>query len=246
VIPIGYIIYVVTLIWWKDLMPSLDAIDPNGRAMRELALYFFRIIAVVAIWVPNIVICTFSITTETSWGLSLAIQLGSVQAIISAIAILTKRDVRKYVMDLITLSYLTSACNNKRDERGKVKTPPIAKQGDGKIQQDSPKSFWFEDSDNEFCEEGQIEFEQSSCQGNTDVGAEPLTIGEIYSIVDLEHVCQPLNPHCDSKLVEEVGSIIQHVDGTADFAVDSDINDCDVVAPATNGNAHGGDGDDLY
>jgi len=105
-IPLAYLIYVCIVIWRKKLMP-----DVEGR-LKELAYFFFRIILVfVVFWLPgmSLVIMShlgdyFPIPYEGIFAVIGLIFCG-LQPVGSFIMAMTKSDVKKYVIKLVTLSY---------------------------------------------------------------------------------------------------------------------------------------------
>jgi len=106
-LPIIFVCSVCIIIWCRGYMPSMNGMSVRDRAMRELAWYFFRIIAVFfACWVPGIVCYVYSNSNRVSWGFQVALILGAIQPTLSTAMAMTKSDVRKYVFDLLTLSYV--------------------------------------------------------------------------------------------------------------------------------------------
>jgi hypothetical protein len=114
--PIIYLCYVCIVIWYRGLVPSL------GGRLREVSLYFFRIIVIfLVIWLPSIALMLWngpvrtrdlvqfereSVTKQPHFSLYPAgLLLCAIQSIVSTVMALTKTDVRKCVMDLLTLSY---------------------------------------------------------------------------------------------------------------------------------------------
>jgi len=106
-VPIAYVLWVTIRIWWKGYIPSLKGATSRARAMRQLAFYFSRIVmAFVAVWFPAMIMVIYSMLAQTWWWLLLALCLFGLQPILSTVMVLTKDDSRKYVLDLVTLSYL--------------------------------------------------------------------------------------------------------------------------------------------
>jgi hypothetical protein len=114
--PIIYLCYVCIIIWYRGLVPSL------GGRLREISLYFFRIIVVFLVfWLPSIALMLATgpvrtrdlvqfnqevFTKQSKLSLYPAgLLLCAIQSIVSTSMTLTKTDVRKYVIDLLTLSY---------------------------------------------------------------------------------------------------------------------------------------------
>jgi hypothetical protein len=126
--PIIYLCYVCIIIWYRGLVPSL------GGRLREISLYFFRIIVVyLVVWLPSIALMLttgpvrsrdFIKLTEESSTENLyeernvflypaGLLLCAIQAIVSTGMALSKTDVRKYVIDLLTLSY----CRHREEDQ---------------------------------------------------------------------------------------------------------------------------------
>ena len=120
-IPLGYVLYATILIWWKGYLPKVTgATSPRNRAMRELALYFFRIVAVfIAVWLPRgIFIYIADYKEDSEWADLVAQCVVAIQPILTAGLVLTKSDAKRYVRDLVTLKYLfggddRSCCGSK-------------------------------------------------------------------------------------------------------------------------------------
>ena len=105
--PILYTCYVTFLIWLRGYIPSVNGATATDRAMRELAIYFRRIIVVfIVIWIPVGILANSPSWFGNSWGWVLAYWLAAIQPILTTCTILTKTDARKYIWDLVTLSYL--------------------------------------------------------------------------------------------------------------------------------------------
>ena len=133
--PIMYLCYVCIIIWYRGLVPSL------GGRLREISLYFFRIIFVfLVIWLPSLALMLWNgpvrtrdivqfdqelSTKQSNSSLFPAgLLLCAIQSIVSTGMALTKTDVRKCVIDLLTLSYCRrcdkvqedSSLNGRREE----------------------------------------------------------------------------------------------------------------------------------
>jgi len=112
--PFLYVLVVSILIWWKGyLKPNKDnrqqPVTSLEKAMRELAVYFFRIISVfVAVWLPSLCLTAYGVKTVDSkgWVFVLTGILTALQPLLTFCVVLTKSDVRGYILDLITLSFL--------------------------------------------------------------------------------------------------------------------------------------------
>ena len=95
----------------------------SDRALRELALYFGRIILVYfGFWVPGIVLTMVTVLTQQYWWIVLASLLFSVQPLVTFAVILTKTDVRRYIRDLVTLSYLFGEASSEQQKQGSLTT----------------------------------------------------------------------------------------------------------------------------
>jgi len=107
-LPIGFVCSVCIVIWYRGYMPSGNGILALDKATGELAWYFFRILAVFgSIWVPAIIISAYTVATEKIWGGCVVVLLFAIQPILSVCMAMTKSDVKKYIFDLVTLSYFT-------------------------------------------------------------------------------------------------------------------------------------------
>jgi hypothetical protein len=140
ILPFGYVICVNVLIWWRGYIPPKSAASVRNKAMRELAFYFYRIIAVfIGIWIPLVM---FNVYSSASWANMLVGSLGAIQPILTTCMILTKSDARKYILDLVTLSYLFGNCTYKED-----KTLPT---GGNETAASKETSFAFAETDVDF------------------------------------------------------------------------------------------------
>ena len=116
--PIAYVIYVVIVVWHRGYIPPMYGTTPNERAMRELSLYFLRIVGVFfGVWIPTVVFSAlYGRPGETAWAPFASGLLSALQPIATFVAILMKTDAKKYILDLVTLSYL----RQKRKDGDKV------------------------------------------------------------------------------------------------------------------------------
>lgn len=106
ILPILYGAYAGVLIWWRGLIPSVNGSSVREKANREVALYFLRIIVVFfGIWIPGIIVGLYSTSSERLWGNILVHCLWSAQPVVTFCVVMTKSDARKYITDLLTLSY---------------------------------------------------------------------------------------------------------------------------------------------
>jgi len=110
-LPIGFFTSVCITIWRHGLMPSISGTSLRDKALRELAWYFFRIIAVFgACWIPFVIINSVGGT----WRFSVAFLTLAMQQILSTSVAMTKSDVRKHIIDLLTLSYVRAKSQEPR------------------------------------------------------------------------------------------------------------------------------------
>eukprot|EP00533_Pseudo-nitzschia_delicatissima_P008142 CAMPEP_0116082198 /NCGR_PEP_ID=MMETSP0327-20121206/2604_1 /TAXON_ID=44447 /ORGANISM="Pseudo-nitzschia delicatissima, Strain B596" /LENGTH=643 /DNA_ID=CAMNT_0003572987 /DNA_START=748 /DNA_END=2679 /DNA_ORIENTATION=- len=108
-LPFLYVVYATVLIWWRGYLPSTQKATAREKAMRELAFFFFRIVAVfILIWFPMVTLFVSVYMTEGDWTRLLCYCLMSIQPILTFCMILTKSDVRIYLWQLVTLSYCVS------------------------------------------------------------------------------------------------------------------------------------------
>jgi len=103
-IPVGYLCYVSITIWRCGLLPFAT----NG--MRELAWFYFRIVLVFLLtWIPGLLLLdvgAFGPVGNSNQPLAnIGILLLTLQPTLSVCLAMTKSDVRKYLYDLVTLSY---------------------------------------------------------------------------------------------------------------------------------------------
>lgn len=107
--PILYTLNGACIIWWRGYIPSLSSggATPTDRARRELGFFFMRIVLVyLAVWLPVIGLFLYVSITEEIWIYAVTNWLFAIQPILTFGMILTKPDARKYIVDLVTLSYL--------------------------------------------------------------------------------------------------------------------------------------------
>jgi hypothetical protein len=121
--PFAYVVYVAFLIWWKGYLPSLNGATARAKALRQLAFYFFRIVAVfVVVWLPVFLLLALALQLQKYWLLVLGYCLTASQPILTFCVMLTKADIRKYIWDFISLSYLLGDCN-RPSNRNSDKSP---------------------------------------------------------------------------------------------------------------------------
>ena len=113
-VPFGYVVYVAVLIRYKGYLPSAAAASPRKKALRELALYFFRIVAVfVGIWLPRGIFVYIADFSESSqWADLIAQLVVGIQPILTTCLVMTKSDAKRYILDLVTVSYLFGDSND--------------------------------------------------------------------------------------------------------------------------------------
>lgn len=130
-LPLYYVIYVTILILWRGYIPSLSGATARKRAMRELAIYFFRIVAVfIGIWLPRGFLIYWADWTGQKWADLVAQYVVAIQPILTTCLVLTKSDAKKYIQDLVTLSY----CFGDSARRTKRTTSETKEKGEIKIQ----------------------------------------------------------------------------------------------------------------
>jgi hypothetical protein len=124
----GVVGYVCIIIWHRGNMPSMDGIIVRDKALRTLVWYFFRIIAVFgACWLPTLILASFSTFTGIWWSYPVAGLISALQPILSTAVAMTKSDVKKYIVDLITLSYIrtTESQQPRNSEELYIGTAPV-------------------------------------------------------------------------------------------------------------------------
>jgi hypothetical protein len=126
-LPIVYVLNVTIVIWWRGYIPSANGASPIDKDMRELSLYFFRIVGVfMGIWIPLGLVQAIAIESEEGWAFVIPWWFIAIQPILRTCMVLTKPNARKYILDLVTLSYLFGICTRRNEKKGaqdKTKTP---------------------------------------------------------------------------------------------------------------------------
>jgi hypothetical protein len=108
-LPILYAIHVTIFVWCHGYIPSTHGATPSAKATRELAFYFYRISGTfVGIWIPAMAIHLYGAFEGEDWPTFVAFILGAIQPIVTFCVILKKSDTKKYIVKLVTLSYLFS------------------------------------------------------------------------------------------------------------------------------------------
>ena len=124
VVPLGCVLVVSFLIWWRGYLPSMTGTDRYKRDMRQLVLFFCRIVGVfLFIWLPAFISKFVVNPVELGkyyWVDVMALCFVAFQPTLTTCMVLTKRDARKYIVDLVTLSYLFGDCAC-RKEKAKFK-----------------------------------------------------------------------------------------------------------------------------
>jgi len=108
-LPIPYIMWAAALIRKRGYLPSRIGRNAsngaNERALRELAIYFFRIIGVFfRIWIPVTVLNVICIAMKWDWYFVPVPCLSAIQPVVTFIVILSKSDCKSYIHDLVTFS----------------------------------------------------------------------------------------------------------------------------------------------
>lgn len=152
--PFLYVVYATTVIWWRGYIPPPQALTSRNKAMRELAFYFFRIVAVFfGVWVPAVFFFAYAELSGRKWGVVVAQCLTALQPTLTTCLILTKSDAKRYILDLVTLSYIfgDSCCNRFSHEIEKRRTSsnrsadadPIESTDEGAIHDEEADSLIF-------------------------------------------------------------------------------------------------------
>jgi len=106
-VPMLVLVYFGLVIWWGGYLPSRDGSTSRDKALRQLVLFFLRIVGVFfVIWFPMVLLIIEGIRLPRFWYFVISWSLGGIQPILTGLMILTKSDVRKYIMDLLTCTYL--------------------------------------------------------------------------------------------------------------------------------------------
>lgn len=117
-----YVIRVSIVVVRRGYVPSLNGSTPTDRAVRGLAFFFFRVTMIfLVIYLPSMVLSLLR-NFIFFWFGAMAYQMVDyflffflyLQPIITFCMVLTKPDVKKYIKDFVTLSYLFGGCTSKR------------------------------------------------------------------------------------------------------------------------------------
>jgi len=107
-IPVLYILVVAFLIWWREYIPPINGPSASARAARALAFYFYRVLGTYFIlYIPGCVLGRYPQCTSIT-GLVV-----SINPIGTFCVIIKKSDVKRYIMELVTLPYVFSDCDCK-------------------------------------------------------------------------------------------------------------------------------------
>ena len=114
VVPLIYVIFVTVLIWWRGYLPPVTGKSRRKKAVRELTLYVFRIVAVfIGHWLPWFFFRFLSDYTGQVWPDLLAQYAVAIQPMVSTCLVMTKSDSKKYILDFVTMAY----CFGENDKR---------------------------------------------------------------------------------------------------------------------------------
>lgn len=104
-IPILFVIGVTIFVKYKNYLPPSNGTTPRDKAVRGLALFFFRVIIVFfVVWIPIMTLQFFY-----SYAVIIVqMVLVGLHPILNFCLILTKPDVKKYITDLVTFTYCCS------------------------------------------------------------------------------------------------------------------------------------------
>jgi len=117
--PLLYVNCLPIWVWWYGYLPPLTSIisssgdtartsiaDMRNKAMRDLALYYFRVVFIFMILYVPVSILTFNVLPWRLWCAYVNETILAIQPALTFIFLLTKPDVKTYILDLITLPYL--------------------------------------------------------------------------------------------------------------------------------------------
>jgi hypothetical protein len=106
-LPMVFLIYFATRIWWGGFVPKAKGSNSRDKALRQLFFFFMRIVGVFfGIWIPSLMFTVLAVSSSKFYFNVVSWCLLALQPILSMWMILTKRDARKYILKLVTLSYL--------------------------------------------------------------------------------------------------------------------------------------------
>jgi len=130
-IGICYVLCVTILVWYRGYIPKASGTtSPKDKALRELSTFFFRIIGVfLGIWLPGVIMNNVALGNDIYLLWQIANWTIQTQAIVTFFILLTKSDLRKYIFDLVTLSYQNCFCATKADGSANVKDCNVLQSG---------------------------------------------------------------------------------------------------------------------
>ena len=113
--------YLRCLYYYFDSLSGLHTLYERKRSEVKgnegVGHFYLRIIGVFfGVWVPSMLCSDYSHSKNNYLVSLLAILVIAMQPILTFCAILTKSDARKYIYDLVTLSYLFGDCTTRREK----------------------------------------------------------------------------------------------------------------------------------
>jgi len=105
-IPFFYVVYVSFRV--RRFVKSLGDSSARDFGMRQLAIYFMRIVGVyIVVWIPNtlILLLLYFGANLGYWAILVVFALMAIQPILTFMVILTKEDANNYIVDLLTFKY---------------------------------------------------------------------------------------------------------------------------------------------
>ncbi len=133
--PILYMVNGACIIWWRGYVPSLSSggATESDKAMRELALYFFRVVvAFLVVFLMVMGLIMYASITGEMWVYTVTSCLLAIQPTVTFGLILTKQETRKYILRLLTFSYLFGKngclrCRRTKPQEQKKKPSNVSK-----------------------------------------------------------------------------------------------------------------------
>ena len=127
----GYVLCVTILVWYRGYIPKASGTtSPKDKALRELSIFFFRIIGVfLGIWLPGVIMHNVALSNDIFLLYQISTFTIQTQAIVTFFILFTKSDVRKYIIDLATPSYLNCSCAKKADGSTNAKDRNVLQSG---------------------------------------------------------------------------------------------------------------------
>jgi len=115
--PFIYIVNNIFFIWRRGYIPSTNIISERGKQLRELGICYFCIVAIfIVMWITCGALGIYAVKSGESWVLVLTMCLTAIESILSTCVILTNSDARRYILKLVTLSYLVRKCKCRKDK----------------------------------------------------------------------------------------------------------------------------------